>query len=67
MVIKRGLVLYGQTQGREEEEREEEVKGGGKGGGVHKVLNHTYPELAVAITTTTTPTYFYHHPLHDGA
>ena len=49
MVIKRGLVIYGQTQGREEE-----GKGGGKGGGAHMVLNHTYPELSVTITTTTT-------------
>ena len=39
---------------------------GGKEGGIHKVLNHTYPELALAITTTTT-TYLYQHPLHYGA
>ena len=35
---------------------------GGKGGAGHKVLDHTYPELSVAITTT-----LYFHPLHDGA
>ena len=46
---KKRLVIYGQTQGREEE-----GKGGGKGGGAHMVLNHTYPELSVTITTTTT-------------
>ena len=40
---------------------------GGEGGGIHKVLNHTYPELALAITTTTTTTYLYQHPLQYGA
>ena len=44
-------------------------RGRGKGGGIHKVLNHTYPELALAITTTTTTTttYLYQHPLQYGA
>ena len=34
-----------------EEEEEEKEEGGGKGGGVHRVLDHTYPELSVARAT----------------
>lgn len=35
------------------------------GGGVHKVLDHTYLELSVVITITTTTTFLHHQPLHE--
>ena len=50
------------TKGREGEGGGTGGDRGGKGGAGHKVLDHTYPELSVAITTT-----LYFHPLHDGA